>query len=72
MVSFFERKGAYVRFESRAVDNRTDLFELIIRDADGSERREVFKDSEMLLRRQIELERGLEHDGWQGPFGRVF
>lgn len=72
MVWFFERSGAFVRFESRTVDDDPGVFELVIVDADGAERRECFKDSEQLLQRQLQLERGLEHDGWQGPFGRVF
>ena len=72
MVWFFQRGGSFVRFESRTVDESRDTFELVVIDANGSERREVFENSEQLLRRQIELERDLEHDGWQGPFGRVF
>lgn len=72
MVWFFQRGGSFVRFESRTVDESREIFELVVIEPDGTEQREVFENSEQLLQRQMELERDLEHDGWQGPFGRVF
>jgi hypothetical protein len=72
VIWFFERRGSFVRFESRDVPNTPGVYELAIVEADGVEKVETFEDSESLMRRQLELEEALEHDGWQGPFGRIF
>jgi hypothetical protein len=72
VVWFYERGGAYIRCETRDVLERPGLYELVIIDATGNERVERFASSESLLQRQHELESTLQHDGWQGPFGRFF
>jgi hypothetical protein len=72
VVWFYERSGAYIRCETRDVQDRPALYELVIIDATGNEQVERFANSESLLRRQHELESTLQHDGWQGPFGRFF
>lgn len=69
MVWFYERHGAFIRFEAREADSGG--FELVVTNPDGSERIEHFDDSSELTRRQQEIERGLTGDGWQGPFGRT-
>jgi len=69
MIWFFERKGQYVRCETRKADDGA--FELVITDADGAERVERFQDSASMARRQVELENSLTQDGWTGPHGRV-
>jgi hypothetical protein len=68
MIWFFERKGQYVRCETRKT--AAGSYELVITDSDGAERIESFADSSDLARRQIELERSLSTDGWTGPHGR--
>ena len=69
MVWFYERKGAFIRCETRTA--MTGGFELVVIEPDGSERVEHFDDSATLARRQAELENTLTHDGWTGPFGRT-
>ena len=69
MIWFFEKKGQFVRCETRkAADG---FYELVITDADGSERVERFEDSASLAKRQVSLEQSLTHEGWTGPHGRV-
>ncbi len=69
MIWFFEKKGQYVRCETRkAVDG---AYELVITLPDGSERVERFEDSAELAKRQVALEHGYTTDGWTGPHGRV-
>lgn len=70
MVWFYERQGAFLRFEARTAENGPG-FELIVVQPDGSERIEHFDDSTTLSRRQQELESTLAEDGWTGPFGRT-
>jgi hypothetical protein len=72
VIWFYERSGAYLRCETREVETRTDVFELVVLNPDGTETVERFDNSESLLRRQMELETALTHEGWQGPFGRFF
>jgi hypothetical protein len=71
VIWFYERRGAYVRCETRDVLREHGVFELVTLDANGSEQVERFTDSESLLKRQAELESTLLYDGWSGPFGRV-
>jgi len=69
MIWFFEKKGQYVRCETRkAADG---AYELVITDAAGAERVERFQDSASLAKRQVDLEQTLSSDGWTGPHGRV-
>ena len=67
VVWFFERSGRFVRCETRDVPG---VFELVIVEADGTERVERFDDSDMMFARQQQLASTLKDDGWQGPFGR--
>jgi hypothetical protein len=69
MIWFFERKGEYVRCETRKAADGT--YELVITNADGTEQIERFNDSSALAKRQVEIERGLTAEGWTGPHGRV-
>jgi len=69
MIWFFERRGEYVRCETRK--GADGAFELVVTDPDGTERVERFTDSAALAKRQVELEHGLTADGWTGPHGRV-
>jgi hypothetical protein len=68
MIWFFERKGTYVRCETRKT--AAGGYELVITEPDGTERIESFEDSADLARRQIQLERTLGTEGWTGPHGR--
>jgi hypothetical protein len=69
MIWFFERKGQYVRCETRKATDGA--YELVITDADGAERVERFQESASLAKRQVELEHTLTAEGWTGPHGRV-
>jgi len=64
---WFQRGGKYLRYE---VNNRPEGgYVLRIVDPDGTERTEVFDDSEDLSKRQVDLERELTASGWTGPHG---
>ncbi len=69
MIWFFEKRGQYVRCETRKADDGA--YELVITSPDGMERVERFEDSRDLARRQVELEHGYTLEGWTGPHGRV-
>jgi hypothetical protein len=69
MIWFFEKKGQYVRCETRKADDGA--YELVITEADGTERVERFEESAAMARRQVELENSLTAEGWTGPHGRV-
>ena len=69
MIWFFEKKGQYVRCETRKADDGA--YELVITDEHGAERVERFDDSASLAKRQVDLEHTLAADGWTGPHGRV-
>ena len=47
-------------------------FDLIVTEADGSERVERFEDSASLTRRSAQLEAEWIKEGWDGPFGREY
>jgi len=47
-------------------------FDLVITDADGSERVEHFEDSSSVTRRSAQLEAEWVQEGWEGPFGREY
>jgi len=69
MIWFFEKKGQYVRCETRKATDGS--YELVITNADGTERVERFEDSASLAKRQVDLEHALSEEGWTGPHGRV-
>ena len=68
MIWFFERRGQYVRCETRKTPEGT--YELVVTSDDGTERVERFDDSTVLAKRQVEIEQELATDGWTGPHGR--
>jgi len=70
VIWFFERKGQYVRCETRKTDDGE--YELAITDADGVETVERFGDSASLAKRQVQLEKTLADEGWNGPHGRIY
>jgi hypothetical protein len=70
MVWFYERQGIFIRCETRELPEQAG-FELAITEPDGTERVERFADSAGIMKRQEELGATLQHDGWQGPFGRT-
>lgn len=47
-------------------------FDLIITEADGTERVEHFDDSASVTRRTLQLEAEWIRQGWEGPFGREY
>jgi hypothetical protein len=49
-----------------------DRFDLVITDADGTERVEHFEDSASVTRRSLQLEVEWLTEGWDGPFGREY
>lgn len=67
MFWWFERGGAYVRCE--ALELPSDIFELRIVEADGTEQVEYFEDSAELAKRQRAVEQRLAGTGWSGPHG---
>jgi hypothetical protein len=69
MIWFFEKKGQYVRCETRKAPDGA--YELVITDANGVERVERFEESAAMAKRQVDLERTMTADGWTGPHGRV-
>ena len=67
MFVWFQKGGAFLRYEARDLPNGS--YELRIIEADGTERTETFNDSASLNKRQIDLERELAANGWTGPHG---
>jgi len=67
MFTWFRRNAEFIGYEARQTSTRS--YELVIRQADGSERIEAFSDQQALLNRQLELQRELEAEGWTGPHG---
>jgi hypothetical protein len=47
-------------------------FDLVITEADGSERVEHYEDSASVTRRTLQLEAEWIREGWDGPFGREY
>ena len=70
VVWFYERNGAFIRCETRDVLDGQIRYELVIIDATGEERVETFRNSDAMMRRQLQLEAILLNDGWEGPHGR--
>ena len=67
MFWWFEKTGQYLRYEARTRPEGG--YELRVINPDGSERVEVFNNSNGLSRRQEAVERELASDGWNGPHG---
>lgn len=67
MFWWFEKTGEYLRYEARPRPGGG--YELRVINPDGTERVEIFDDSNGLSRRQQAFERELASDGWNGPHG---
>ena len=67
MFVWFEKRGTFMRYETRDLPNGA--YQLCIIDVDGTERIETFEDSAALNRRQIDFERELTEKGFTGPHG---
>lgn len=69
VIWFYERKGEHLRCEIQE-QVQGDKFALVVTMPDGTERVELFHDSASLSKRSAELEKRLNQEGWNGPFGR--
>jgi hypothetical protein len=66
MVWFFERRGEYVRIETRLTDSGVG-FELVVAQPGAPERLEQFADERALLARYESVCRELASSGWGAP-----
>jgi hypothetical protein len=71
VIWFYAKQGRHLRCEVRPVTD-SDCFDLVITEADGTERVEHFQDSAAVTRRTLQLEAQWVCDGWDGPFGREY
>jgi hypothetical protein len=71
VIWFYAKLGQHVRCEVRPVTNG-ERFDLIITEADGTERVEHFEDSASVTQRTLQLEAEWIRQGWDGPFGREY
>jgi hypothetical protein len=71
VIWFYAKHGRHLRCEVRQLVDG-DHFDLVITDADGTERVEHFHDSSALTHRSRQLEAEWVKDGWEGPFGREY
>ena len=67
MFTWFRRNAEFIGYEARQIS--IGAYELVVRQADGTERVETFSDQQALMNRQLELQRELESEGWTGPHG---
>lgn len=68
MVSFFERRGKFVRCEAR--EGADGVYELVIEGPDGTPQVERFETAAALDERLMEVERTFLSSGWFGPYGQ--
>ena len=66
MLWVFERKGEQMRCEIRR-DAEGAGYEMIVTNADGSQRMERFEETEGLIKRTLEFQRELMETGWRQP-----
>jgi hypothetical protein len=71
VIWFYAKKGRHLRCEVRQ-GTEGSRFDLVITEADGSERTEHFYDSASVTRRTLQLEAEWLNEGWDGPFGREY
>jgi len=71
VIWFYAKRGRHLRCELRELSDGSQ-FDLVITDADGSERVEHFEDSSSVTRRSAQLEAEWIQEGWEGPFGREY
>jgi hypothetical protein len=69
MVSWFERDGAFARYELYQLANGR--YELRILGADGTESAEYFDSSIDVDRRCRQLDQEFTAGGWSGPHGMI-
>ena len=67
MFTWFRRDAEYLGYEAREIGDG--VYELVVRQADGTERVEAFSDQHALTDRQVALQHELEDQGWSGPHG---
>lgn len=67
MFTWFRREAEFLGYEAREIT--AGVYELVVRQSDGTERIEHFSDQQALTNRQLGLQRELEADGWTGPHG---
>jgi hypothetical protein len=67
MFTWFRRDAEFLGYEAREIS--AGAYELVVRQADGTERIEEFSDQHALTGRQRELQQELEDQGWTGPHG---
>ncbi|MEO6237397.1 MAG: hypothetical protein ABIQ52_10405 [Vicinamibacterales bacterium] len=67
MFYFFEKDQRYIRCE---IKEEADGWDLLRVEADGIEQIEHFPTSQSAFARWQELQAGLKHEGWFGPYGR--
>ena len=71
MIWFYAKHGHHLRCEVRTAGS-DEQFDLVITDADGTERVEHFDDSASVTQRTLQLEAEWIGQGWDGPFGREY
>jgi hypothetical protein len=67
MFTWFSRDAAFFGYEARELS--PGAFQLVVRQADGTEHVEEFADQHALTDRQLALQHELEAQGWTGPHG---
>ena len=67
MFWWFKRDNDFMGYETR--EGTANVYELVVRLPDGSERVETFSDAAALHDRQVALTAELEGEGWSGPHG---
>jgi len=71
LIWFYAKHGHHLRCEVRTAGS-DEQFDLVITDADGTERVEHFDDSASVTQRTLQLEAEWIGQGWDGPFGREY
>ena len=68
MMWIFEKKGRQMRAEIRREGGGTGAgYELIVTNADGSQRMERFEETTDLIKRTLGFQRDLMETGWRQP-----
>lgn len=66
MFYWFQRGKDLIRYEARSL---LDAYELVFIGPDGTERVERFGNADALEKREADLLKELQQDGWKGPHG---
>jgi hypothetical protein len=66
MIWSFERQGKSLQCEIRR-DMDGQYYEFVVTDPDGSEQTEQYEDPSAVIKRSIDVMRGLIEDGWRSP-----